>query len=330
MKNRLNTSYRPGTTVTATFFLDVRCDRQSTAGLWTWPQYRILLSQQATMPSDPTTTRPTTQAISPFFIVSSVEQTIAFYRDKLGFELTFQQPEQNPFFAIIVRNGAQIFLKSEKDIAPLPNSKRHPSLRWDAYVYAPDPDALALKFAERFADKDAAFSAPLQDTHDGLRGFEIRDPNGYVLFFGRPRSAVQTKNDAVPNDALPETLSKPTLLAAEPQLFVTDVAASCDFYTKKLGFAVAFTHGDPPFYAQVFRDGASLNLRHLDEPAINPDLQAREHLLSASITVDDANSLFLEFQAAGVAFHQTLKTEPWGARTFIVRDPDGNLILFAG
>ena len=287
------------------------------------------------MPSQPSMTRPSTPAISPFFIVTNVDQSIAFYRDKLGFELTFQQPEQSPFFAIILRDGAQIFLKSEKDIAPLPNSQRHPSLRWDAYIYVPDPDSLALKFAERFADKDAAFSAPLQDTHDGLRGFEIRDPNGYVLFFGRPRNTASTSNDPVTNDARPnnapaETLSKPTLLAAEPQLFVNDVASSCDFYTKKLGFTVAFTHGDPPFYAQVFRDGASLNLRHLDQPAISPDLQAREHLLSASITVDDAEPLFLEFQSAGVSFHQTLKTEPWGARTFIVRDPDGNLILFAG
>ena len=99
-----------------------------------------------------------TPAISPFFIVTNVDKTIAFYRDQLGFEVTFQQPDQNPFFAIILRDGAQIFLKSEKDIAPLPNSKRHPSLRWDAYVYAPDPDALALEFADRFADGSAAFS----------------------------------------------------------------------------------------------------------------------------------------------------------------------------
>jgi len=131
-------------------------------------------------------------------------------------------------------------------------------------------------------------------------------------------------------DARADTLSKPTLLAAEPQLFVADVAVSCEFYTKKLGFKVAFTYGEPLFYGQVFRDGASLNLRHLDEPAIHTELREREHLLSASIPVDDAEPLFLEFQAAGVAFHQTLKTEAWGARTFIVRDPDGNLILFAG
>ena len=127
-----------------------------------------------------------------------------------------------------------------------------------------------------------------------------------------------------------ESQSKSTLLAAEPQLFVADVGASCEFYTKKLGFTVAFTYGDPPFYGQVVRDGARLNLRCLAEPAIDPELRSREDLLSASITLDDARPLFLEFQAAGVEFHQELKTEPWGARTFIVGDPDGNLILFAG
>jgi len=128
-------------------------------------------------------TRATTTAISPSFIVSNVDQTIAFYRDKLGFETRFQQPDQNPFFAIIGRDGAQIFIKSETGVSPVPNSKRHRHLRWDAFVYAPDPDALAQEFAEH----GAAFSVPLEDTHDGLRGFEICDPDGYLLFFGRPR-----------------------------------------------------------------------------------------------------------------------------------------------
>ncbi|MGA7108287.1 MAG: VOC family protein [Terracidiphilus sp.] len=127
-----------------------------------------------------------------------------------------------------------------------------------------------------------------------------------------------------------ETPSRPILLAAEPQLFVSDVGVSCEFFTKMLGFTVAFTYGDPPFYGQVIRDCARLNLRHLDEPAIDPELREREHLLSASIILEDALPLFLEFQSAGVVFQQELKTEPWGARTFIVSDPDGNRILFAG
>lgn len=52
-------------------------------------------------------------------------------------------------------------------------------------------------------------------------------------------------------------------------------------------------------------------------------------MLAASITVDDVKALYLEFRAAGVEFYQLLRTEPWGARTFIVRDIDGNLLLFA-
>lgn len=127
--------------------------------------------------------RAATGQISPFFIVSNVDHTIAFYRDKLGFETRFQEPDRNPFFAIVGRGGAQLFLKSENNISPLPNPKRHPSMRWDAYVYAPDPDALAAEFTAL----GATFSVPLKDTHDGLRGFEIRDPDGYVIFFGRPR-----------------------------------------------------------------------------------------------------------------------------------------------
>jgi catechol 2,3-dioxygenase-like lactoylglutathione lyase family enzyme len=79
------------------------------------------------------------EAISPFFIVSNVDQTIAFYRDKLGFETRFQQPDQDPFFAIVGRDGAQLFVKSDKDTSPLPNPSRNPSMRWDAYVYVPDP-----------------------------------------------------------------------------------------------------------------------------------------------------------------------------------------------
>ena len=103
----------------------------------------------------------TTTAISPFFIVSNVDRTIAFYREKLGFETTLKQPDRNPFFAIIRRDGAQLFIKSDANVTPLPNSKLHPSMRWDAFVYAPDPDALAAEFV----DHGAAFSAPLTDIH---------------------------------------------------------------------------------------------------------------------------------------------------------------------
>ncbi|MGB8029387.1 MAG: VOC family protein [Terracidiphilus sp.] len=127
--------------------------------------------------------RATLGAVSPCFIVSNVDRTIAFYCDKLGFESRFQQPDTNPFFAIVGRDTAQLFVKAEKNVLPQPNHTRHAYMRLDAFVYVEDPDALAAELSGCGAD----FSAPLKNTNDGLRGFEIRDPDGYVLFFGRPR-----------------------------------------------------------------------------------------------------------------------------------------------
>ena len=129
--------------------------------------------------------RSTLESISPFFIVTDVERTIAFYRDQLGFQTRLQQPATAPFFAILGRDAVQVFVKAETDVAPVPNASRNPSLRWDAYVYAPDPDALAAELSIR----GSVFSTPLRDTEDGLRGFEICDPDGYVLFFGRPQES---------------------------------------------------------------------------------------------------------------------------------------------
>lgn len=127
--------------------------------------------------------------------------------------------------------------------------------------------------------------------------------------------------------------SKATIVSAEPQLFVTDIKRSCEFFCEKLGFSLVFSYGKPPYYAQVGRDAARLNLRFIERPVIASTFRDREELLSGSMTVSTAleiKLLFLEFQSAGAAFHQKLKKQPWGAKNFVVKDPDGNLLLFAG
>jgi uncharacterized glyoxalase superfamily protein PhnB len=129
------------------------------------------------------------------------------------------------------------------------------------------------------------------------------------------------------------TVTTPIISQIEAQLFVRDIAAALTFYTAKLGFETVFVYGEPPFYAQVSRGGARINLRLVSEPVFVGDVREREHLLSASMTLDSAAALkrlFLEFKAAGVTFDQALESEPWDARTFIVRDPEGNLLLFCG
>lgn len=119
---------------------------------------------------------------SPFLIVSDIPRALAFYGDLLGFEIRFQGPGAPPFFAIVGRDAAQVLLK-DVGVSPLPNPVRHANARWDIFFFAQDPDALAEEIGER----GAAFLAPVRDTEDGLRGFELADPDGHVLFFGHPR-----------------------------------------------------------------------------------------------------------------------------------------------
>lgn len=125
-------------------------------------------------------------SIAPLFIVRDVPATLAWYRDRFGFEVTFEGPEPNDiFFGIVQRDGAMIMFKSI-DVEPVPNYTRdigHGIARWDAYLHVPDPDALAAEFSSRGVE----FFQPLADNSDNLRGFEVQDADGYVLFFGRPK-----------------------------------------------------------------------------------------------------------------------------------------------
>jgi catechol 2,3-dioxygenase-like lactoylglutathione lyase family enzyme len=123
---------------------------------------------------------------APLFIVRSVPAALAFYRDRLGFEITFEGPEPGDIFFGIVQRGKAMIMFKDVDVDPVPNHTRdigHGMARWDAYIYVPDPDALAAEFSSR----NVEFLEPLEDTDDGLRGFDLKDADGYVLFFGRPR-----------------------------------------------------------------------------------------------------------------------------------------------
>ena len=124
-------------------------------------------------------------SVSPLFIVRDVPGTLAFYRDKLGFDVTFEGPEPDDIFFGIVQRGRAMIMFKAIDVEPVPNITRdigHGVAAWDAYIYVPDPDALAAEFAAR----EVKFFKPLHVNTDNLRGFEIADPNGYILYFGRP------------------------------------------------------------------------------------------------------------------------------------------------
>jgi len=97
-------------------------------------------------------TQPEVGGISPLFIVRNVPRTLAFYRDKLGFEVTFEGPEPDDIFFGIVQRGRAMIMFKDVDMDPVPNHTRnigHGIARWDAYIYVSDPDALAAEFSTR-------------------------------------------------------------------------------------------------------------------------------------------------------------------------------------
>jgi len=123
--------------------------------------------------------------ISPFFIVSSLKDSVSFYVNKLGFELRYIGPEDDPYFAIVGRDHISIMLKEiADDIKSIPNHTRHGWARWDAYIFVDEPDVLF----EEYSSGDVTFRQSIRDDDDGLRGFEVTDADGYVLFFGRPKA----------------------------------------------------------------------------------------------------------------------------------------------
>jgi predicted lactoylglutathione lyase len=119
-------------------------------------------------------------SISPFFIVKDLQVSISYYIERFGFQLDFQGPADDPYYARVSREGIGIMLKAIlPDVLPQPNHTRHEWARWDAYIYTLDPDALFDEFSQR----GASFVKRLSFIDEGLWGFEVTDSDGYVLAF---------------------------------------------------------------------------------------------------------------------------------------------------
>ena len=93
---------------------------------------------------------------------------------------------------------------------------------------------------------------------------------------------------------------------------------------------IDFLHARPPFYGSVSRDGARIHLKFVHEPVLAAGAQDRDGFITAFIEVENVKALYAEYVAAGAMFDQKLKKQAWSGRDFIVRDPDGHGICFAG
>lgn len=121
--------------------------------------------------------------VMPCFIVTELNNSVSFYTEKLGFEILYTGPDEDPYWAIVGRDRISIMFKAiAPEIKPIPNRSRHEWAPWDAYISVAEPDTLF----EEYVSRGVTFNKPLDDNSDNLRGFEIEDADGYLLFFGRP------------------------------------------------------------------------------------------------------------------------------------------------
>ncbi|MEM0915380.1 MAG: VOC family protein [Planctomycetota bacterium] len=116
-------------------------------------------------------------AVHPVLPARDVATLTAFYVDRLGFELVFQDAEEDPRYAAIARDGVELHLQWQDGSHWIEGQDR-PSFRF----LVADPDAL-------FAEFDDAGAIPegkqVTDTPWGTREFAFYDPDGNALSFYR-------------------------------------------------------------------------------------------------------------------------------------------------
>jgi catechol 2,3-dioxygenase-like lactoylglutathione lyase family enzyme len=113
-------------------------------------------------------------------LVDDVGRALDYYRHRLGFE--GHAWEVNPqHYGYASRGGCHVHFACFRDAPPRPNSETVPPDMFDLYVYVDDVEALYDELCERGAD---ILNGPVDTTY-GLREIRVRDPDGYILAFGK-------------------------------------------------------------------------------------------------------------------------------------------------
>ena len=115
--------------------------------------------------------------IAPQFFTTDVPGTVAYYKNKLGFEClgTWQDP---PVYAIVARDQHAIHFRRAQP--PIANPYKYPEEFLDAYLFVDDADALHGEYAA----KGVELVRELGNTPWETREFVVKDCDGRLLAFG--------------------------------------------------------------------------------------------------------------------------------------------------
>jgi catechol 2,3-dioxygenase-like lactoylglutathione lyase family enzyme len=116
------------------------------------------------------------------------------------------------------------------------------------------------------------------------------------------------------------------ITSAIPVIAVSDSARSEDYYCSVLGFHTMFAYRPDlskrdPCYLGVARDGVWLHLQSFK--------RERAGMTDAFLWVADVDLLHDEISARGAVVQLPPTDQTWGTRETGIRDPDGNVLVFA-
>ncbi len=130
-------------------------------------------------------------SMTPLLQVFDMPRAVAFYRDRLGFEVAAHSPEvetaEGRFFhwCLLQRDGARLMLNTAYDSGERPAERD--AARWAGhgdtvlFVDCPELDTLHVELASRGLD----IARPRTSDY-GMRQIEVTDPDGYGLCFQCP------------------------------------------------------------------------------------------------------------------------------------------------
>lgn len=109
-----------------------------------------------------------------------------------------------------------------------------------------------------------------------------------------------------------------------PQLRTTDMAASIDFYTRKLGFAIEFNYED--FYVGLRAGEQLIHLKQVDEKDPSIEYVDKGGHLHLYLQTADAAKAAAQLKAVGVSPIEDVHETPWRTREIVIHDDQGHTL----
>lgn len=240
--------------------------------------------------------------VSRLIAVTDARRSIEFYRDVLGFQVASLREEGGRAVGADLSSGPARIELAVGDSAPDSTGERRP--RGSAMLFFETNDLSAMR--EGFIARGGSPGDIERVNWIKMRMFEIRDPDGHLLWFAQ--SFQEPERDKDPLRQLRHIL---------PELPLADVPAGVAHYRDVLGFRINYAEGN---LGVMDRDDITLLLIGKSEQ--------HKGIGSCYVYVRNADALHAELKAKGANVRGTPVSHPWGLRDFQVLDPEGNRITF--